>query len=125
MKKKELEAKINQLEKSIKFLLHNSEDVTISIGREYFFTRYYINYTYDGMLKTVETHTFSYPQIIKVLKDKIIFKEGMDYYELTKHSEQIYNISEYYKEDKENNQETIAEPTEEKCECKCKKGGEK
>lgn len=74
----------------------------------------------EGYFDVVESN--SRYSIIRILKSFMFYQ----YYKLDKANGMLMNVSEIYKSnEKEQGKKADTEPTEEKCECKCKKGDKK
>lgn len=60
--------------------------------------------------------------VIRILKSFTLYQ----YHKLDKSNGMLMNVSDIYKsEENDQGEKANTEPTEEKCECKCKKGGKK
>ena len=60
--------------------------------------------------------------VIRILECFMFYQ----YYKLDKSNGMLMNVSDIYKsKEKEQGEKADTEPTEEKCDCKCKKGGKK
>ena len=134
MKKKELEAiiidqnsRIETLERLARFVLMFGKDGARITTKHYMGAcNHIIEYIskYDIAIKTYDTGLF--PIVLKeVGEDYIVYsKAGLGlYYKLSKVTNEAVDITEFYAPMVK--AEATAEPTEEKCECKCKKGGKK
>ena len=132
MKKKELEAiikdqnsRIETLERFARFILMFGKDGARITTRHYMGAHnHIIEYIskYDIAIKTYDAGLF--PIELKELgEDYIIYSQVGLYFKLSKATNEAVDITEFYAPMVKS--EATAEPTEEKCECKCKKGGMK
>lgn len=132
MKKKELEtiiidqkSRIETLERLARFVLMFGKDGA-RITTKYYIGAYthiieYIS-KYDTEIKTYDAGLF-HIELQEVCEDYIIFSKAGLIYKLSKVTNEAVDITELYEAKHKLKEDT--EPTEEKCDCKCKKGGKK
>lgn len=132
MKKKELEAiiidqnsRIETLERLARFVLMFGKDGA-RITKKHYMSAYthiieYIS-KYDIAIKTYDAGLFPI-ELKEVGEDYIIYSKAGLYYKLSKVTNEAVDITEFYAPMVK--VEATSEPTEEKCDCKRKKGGKK
>ena len=132
MKKKELEtiiidqkSRIETLERLARFVLMFGKDGA-RITTKYYLGAYthiieYIS-KYDIAIKTYDAG-LSPIELKEVSEDYIIYSKVGLLYKLSKATNEAVDITEFYAPMVK--AEATSEPTEEKCECKCKKGDKK
>ena len=132
MNKKELEAiiidqnsRIETLERLARFVLMFGKDGA-RITTKYYMGAHtriieYIS-KYDIAIKTYDAGLFPI-ELKEVGEDYIIYSTEGLYYKLSKATNEAVDITELY--EATHKLKADSEPTEEKCECKCKKGGNK
>jgi hypothetical protein len=132
MKKKELEAiiidqksRIETLERLVRFVLMFGKDGARITTKYYMGARtHIIEYIpkYDTAIKTYDAGLFRI-ELKEVGEDYIIYSQTGLYFKLSKATNEAVDITEFYAPMVKS--EATAEPTEAKCDCKCKKGGKK
>lgn len=132
MKKKELEAfiidqesRIETLERLARFVLMCGKDgARITTKKHCGCSTHIIEYisNYDIAIKTYDAGLFPI-ELKEVGEDYIIYSKAGLYYKLSKVTNEAVDITELYEATHKLKADT--EPTEEKCECKRKKGGKK
>lgn len=132
MKKKELEAiiidqnsRIETLERLARFVLMCGKDgARITVGNRLGCFTHIIEYIskYDTKIKTYDAGLLPI-ELKEICEDYIVYSKAGLYYKLSKVNNEAVDITEFYAPMVK--AEATSEPTEEKCECKCKKGGKK
>lgn len=139
MKKKELEQKIIWLNERIENLYKKLSDAENTIETLCFFQNGEVmligNSVYwlrgGKVNRATKENVFKFSDIIENHLDRAVIKGttkyGVDigYYKLDKWSGNIMDITDIYHEKVEGETQATSEPTEEKRDCKCKKGGKK